>query len=130
MRSLLLLGILFVMTFNGYAGDNRYEKLPYNTKSHSIREHCKLIAGCYSLSFNLNRKERIGLYKDLRNFYHNQGVKNATTSELHSFISDKMKNYLTVNQYDRFKNMTNYFEFIFADGAPAVASINNSPNLF
>src|SRR5690606_34212330 len=105
MKLLLLLIMMLVTTQNTFSQELSLDNLPYNTKSHSVKQHCKTIATTYAVWFDLTRKEGRSLYNDLRALYYNRGVQNVSADGLHAFIREKIKAYLTVKQYETFQNM-------------------------
>ena len=110
----------------------RFES-PYNTKRHSVKTHASIVATGYQLAFKLSKSQYKRIRKGLVEYYNNRIsqvrsylVTDATVPALpesegilvHQFLQEKLKDILTVNQYDKYRKFEYYPEKIFAKGAP------------
>ncbi len=120
MKNIIALMLLLCISHSCFSQTGKFQEIPYNRKQHSVKEHSKLIASSYGLIFKFSRAERKTIYHDILKFYAANGV-NETPEKLHLYLQDKMKAVLTVNEYSVYQKMSNYFEFIFAKGAPNIA---------
>jgi hypothetical protein len=124
MKTLLFSLAILVLGCSFASGQQRIDahKFPYNQKHHSIKQHSKFISGSYAIIYHLDRKKSHALYHELRGFYQSNSPINplveVSPQEVHTFLKERLKDYLTYSQYEDYLSFKNYFELIMAPGGP------------
>jgi hypothetical protein len=121
MGKLVTIFLLVLLIADNSIGQIRYDpkNYPYNKNPHSVRRHSGLITAVYTNALSLNRWQKRQIREEVKRYYTYPGTHEGRTAlGLHLFLKERLKNTLTVKQYDRYIRFRNYPELEFSGGAP------------